>query len=166
MLPSATWQVKRGDAVSEVESGQSRESAFRIPIRRAAALPDTYAPDGSEIRLLLTDNEGATRVSVCEVRLPAGQVSRPVWHRTVEECWYVLAGTGEVWRCPPGPDAMVCPPTRVSASDLLVIPSGWRFQFRACPESELRLLCFTSPPWPGPDEAVAADAGGLGRPTV
>ncbi len=43
------------------------------------------APDGSEIRLLATAAQGATRASLCEVRLGAGGVSRPVCHGTVEE---------------------------------------------------------------------------------
>ena len=49
-------------------------------------------PDGSEIRSLIDDRHGATRGSLVEVTLPAGQVSRSVWHRTVEEVWYVLEG--------------------------------------------------------------------------
>jgi mannose-6-phosphate isomerase-like protein (cupin superfamily) len=90
-------------------------------------------------------------------------VSRPVYHRTVEEIWYVIAGKGEVWRCPEGAKAA---PGDVRPGDSLVIPTGWRFQFKAAPDSELRFLCFTSPPWPGPDEAQPAESGGLGAPTV
>ena len=55
---------------------------------------DVIAPDGSEIRLLVDQRHEATRASLVEVRLPAGAVSRPVWHRTVEEIWYVLEGQG------------------------------------------------------------------------
>ena len=133
------------------------------PIRRAQSSADSLAPDGSEIRLLATSTEGATRASLCEVRLPPGAVSRPVYHRTVEEIWYVVAGKGEVWRSPKGSEAS---PVAVSPGDTLVIPTGWRFQFRAAPDSELRFLCFTSPLWPGPDEAQPAESGGLGSPTV
>ena len=63
------------------------------------------APDGSEVRLLLTDEQGATRCSVAEVSIAAGEVSRPVRHRTVEEAWYVVEGAGQVWRCPPSSDS-------------------------------------------------------------
>ena len=129
------------------------------PSRRAADEPDTLAPDGSEIRLLVT----ATRASLCEVRLAPGAVSRPVSHRSVEEIWYVIAGRGRVWRCPPGVRAE---PIDISAGDALVIPTGWRFQFSAAATSELRFLCFTAPPWPGADEAVEEDSGDLGPPTV
>jgi mannose-6-phosphate isomerase-like protein (cupin superfamily) len=71
-------------------------------VGRAAPAADTTAPDGSEIRLLATEAQGATRASLCEVRLPAGATSRPVFHRTVEEIWYVLEGRGRVcWDRPP-----------------------------------------------------------------
>lgn len=102
-----------------------------------------------------------------EVVLPAGQVSRPVYHQTVEEIWYVLAGAGQVWRCPPDVvDPASVPPLPVSPGDALVIPTGWSFQFSADVAGELRFLCLTLPPWPGPDEAQPATTGGLGAPTV
>ncbi len=133
------------------------------PSGRAARAPDTVAPDGSEIRLLATSAQGAARASVCEVRLAPGTVSRPVRHRTVEEIWYVTSGSGRVWRCPPGGTAE---PIEVTAGDTLVIPTGWSFQFSAAPDAELRFVCFTTPPWPGPEEAEAVPFGGLGPPTV
>jgi mannose-6-phosphate isomerase-like protein (cupin superfamily) len=132
-------------------------------IGRASREPDTIAPDGSEIRLLATGTQGATRASLCEVRLAPGAVSRPISHRSVEEIWHVIEGRGEVWRCPPGAEAA---PVEVKPGDTLVIPVGWRFQFSASPETGLRFLCYTSPPWPGPDEALPADPGPLGIPTV
>jgi mannose-6-phosphate isomerase-like protein (cupin superfamily) len=133
------------------------------PVGRAASDPDTRAPDGSEIRVLVTAVQGSSRASLCEVRLPAGGTSRPVAHRSVEEIWYVVEGRGEVWRCPPGGEGTA---VAVQAGDALVIPTRWRFQFRATPGSGLRFLCYTVPPWPGPDEAEPAGPGGLGPPTV
>ena len=135
------------------------------PSRRGDA-PDLYAPDGSEIRLLADGRHGAVKSSTVEVTLPAGQVSRPVYHRTVEETWYILEGRGRVWRCPPDADAASVPPQDVAAGDALVIPTGWRFQFAAAPDKPLRFLCHTTPPWPGEDEAAPAEHGGLGEPTV
>ena len=132
-------------------------------IGRAAREPDTLAPDGSEIRLLATGIHGATRASLCEVRLRAGAVSRPVRHRSIEEIWHVTAGRGRVWRCPPGHQAQ---PVEVAVGDTLVIPTGWDFQFSAALDADLRLLCYASPPWPGPDEAEPAEPGALGTPTV
>jgi mannose-6-phosphate isomerase-like protein (cupin superfamily) len=72
------------------------------PVGRASRSPDTIAPDGSEIRLLATSTHGATRATLCEVRLGPGAISRPVFHASVEEIWYVISGRGRVWRCPPG----------------------------------------------------------------
>ena len=142
------------------------------PPSRRAAQPDATVPDGSEIRLLADGRHAATKSSMVEVTLPAGQVSRPVYHRTVEEIWYILEGEGQVWRCPPdaasvGPEPVEGPsPQHVSPGDALVIPTGWRFQFAAAPEGPLRFLCHTTPPWPGEDEAVASEHGGLGEATV
>ncbi len=135
-------------------------------VRRRPREPDVYAPDGSAIRLLADERTGATKSSTVEVALPAGQVSRPVYHRTVEETWYILEGRGRVWRCPPDADAASAPAVEVSAGDVLVIPTGWRFQFAAGPDGELRFLCHTTPPWPGEDEAVPIERGGIGEPTV
>lgn len=116
--------------------------------------PDAIAPDGSEIRYLVTDAE---RASLVEVRLPAGATSRPVRHRSVEEIWFFLEGEGEVWHG--GEVQAVRPGSRV------VIRRGTAFQFRAGPGG-LRFLCFTSPPWPGESEAETVAEGGLGRPTA
>lgn len=103
------------------------------------------------------------RASAVDVRLPAGGVSRPVRHRTVEEIWVIASGRGRVWRCPPGADLA---PVDVREGDALVIPIGWNFQFAAARDSALRLICFTTPPWPGGDEAEPAEPRPLGPPTV
>ena len=63
-----------------------------LPVGRRSISPDATAPDGSEIRLLATSDNGATKSSLVEVTLDAGQVTRPVFHRMVEEVWYVLEG--------------------------------------------------------------------------
>ena len=124
------------------------------------------APDGSEVRLLLTDEHMATRCSVVEVRIAAGGVSRPVRHRTVEEAWYVIEGEGEVWRCPPGQSADATTPSRVTTGDALIIPTGWTFQFRAVDDADLRFVCVTMPAWPGMYEAVETEEGGPWPPSL
>ena len=141
-------------------------NAPNLPVAHRNAGPDATAPDGSEIRLLIGDKHAARRASLVEVTLPAGQVSKPMWHRTVEEIWYILEGSGQVWRCPPTspPDSVL--PVSVSPGDALTIPTGWRFQFSASPDAPLRFLCHTTPAWPGADEAQPAAGGGLGQATV
>ncbi len=124
-------------------------------MERGADLPDAIAPDGSKIYFRVGD---ARRASVVEVVLAPGQTTRAVRHRTVEEIWYFLAGHGEVWLRPQT--------RRVGPGDIAVIPTGTDFQFRSTGSEPLRFLCFTPPPWPGDDEAVAVPYGGLGEPTV
>jgi mannose-6-phosphate isomerase-like protein (cupin superfamily) len=115
-------------------------------------VPDAVAPDGSEIYFRVVD---AKHASVVEVVLGPGKTSRPVRHRTVEEVWYFVAGTGDVW---------VDPATHaVAPGDIVVIPAGMAFQFRATGDEPLRFLCFTSPPWPGDGEAMPVENGGLGE---
>ncbi len=86
--------------------------------------------------------------------LRPGGVSRPVRHRTVEEIWYFLAGTGKVW--------LEGEVIDVQTGSTVVIPTGRAFQFQTTGDQPLRFLCYTSPPWPGDDEAEEIDAGGLG----
>jgi mannose-6-phosphate isomerase-like protein (cupin superfamily) len=124
-------------------------------------VPDATAPDGSAIYFRVVD---AKSVSLVEVVLEPGMVSRPVHHRTVEEIWYFLAGGGQVWMR--SPDRETERTQRVAPGSAVTIPTGWDFQFSAEADAALRFLCFTSPPWPGVDEAVPVADGGLGRPTV
>lgn len=117
--------------------------------------PDAIAPDGSEIHYRVLN---ATRASLVEVVLKPGGVSRPVRHRTVEEIWYFLAGTGKVWL-----DGKLAD---VRAGSTVLIPTGRAFQFEATGDEPLRFLCYTSPPWPGDGEAEPVDIAGLGPAAV
>ena len=142
-------------------------SQYVPPLSQRSAEPDVTAPDGSEIRLLIDHRHDAVGASMVEVTLHAGQVSRPVYHRTVEELWYILQGSGRVWRCSPGvAEPSQVAPLSVAPGDAMVIPTGWMFQFAADDVGDLRFLCVTMPPWPGDDEAQPAGIGGLGKPTV
>ena len=150
-----------------IRGNMAREPVWpATPTAHRAPEADTIAPDGSEIRLLIDRRHRAEGASLVEVTLPPGQVSRPVWHRQVEEVWYILEGHGQVWRCPPEAEPERFPPISVAAGDALVIPPRWRFQFCAAADEALRFLCFMVPPWPGPDEAQPAEFGGLGPGTV
>jgi mannose-6-phosphate isomerase-like protein (cupin superfamily) len=120
-------------------------------------VPDTIAPDGSEIYFRVDD---ATRASLVEVVLAPGRTSRPIRHRTVEEIWYFLAGSGEVWLR--SPDGTVDSIRSIEPGAAITILTGWAFQFRALGHEPMRFLCYTSPPWPGDDEAVPVAEGGLG----
>lgn len=113
--------------------------------KRLANDYDTLAPDGSEIRLLSSTCRG----SMVHCTLNPGEVSLPVAHRTVEEVWYFLEGSGQVWRRSGDEERVV----DVAPGASLSIPVGAHFQFRTTGDSPLRILIVTMPPWPGEDEA-------------
>ncbi len=107
---------------------------------------DYLAPDGSEIRLLVT----GSRANLSHCVLPAGAVSAAICHRTVEELWYILEGTGEVWRSRDQKKRI----DQVMAGDSIRIPVGVSFQFKAFDSGPLKILLATMPPWPGAKEAT------------
>jgi mannose-6-phosphate isomerase-like protein (cupin superfamily) len=107
--------------------------------------PDLLAPDGSEVRILLSLTGG----SMAHFRLAPGQVSRPVRHRTVAEIWYILSGRGEMWRSAGDQEAV----TPLAPGTCLSIEPGTAFQFRAGTAGYLDAVAITMPPWPGEDEA-------------
>jgi mannose-6-phosphate isomerase-like protein (cupin superfamily) len=112
-------------------------------------LPNKYdylAPDGSEIRLLSQADAGG----MAHCTLPAGSVSSAVYHKTVEEIWYFISGSGEVWR-KKGEQEDV---ETVGAGTSLSIPCGTSFQFRNTSKHPLCFVLATIPRWPGADEAV------------
>jgi mannose-6-phosphate isomerase-like protein (cupin superfamily) len=115
---------------------------------RLPADPTTVAPDGSDVRVLLSL---PGRGSMAHFELAPGAVSGAVVHRTVEEIWFVLGGRGEMWRAAGGEEEIVA----LAAGTCLTIPVGTRFQFRALGPEPLAALGTTMPPWPGDDEAVA-----------
>lgn len=119
---------------------------------------DYVAPDGSEIRNLIRGSNGILAHCV----LPAGQISAAVRHQTVEELWYVLEGSGAIWRARDGEPARTDP---LKPGDSARIAAGTAFQFRADSQTSLKLLLTTMPPWPGPHEAVPTN-GGLATPTA
>ena len=111
--------------------------------------PDGLAPDGSEFRLLV-DLAGG---SMAHFTLGPGKTSAAVAHRTVEEVWYILSGTGELWRRQDGREEI----TALEPGLALTIPLGTGFQFRNMGAEPLTFVLVTMPPWPGPDEAVRID---------
>jgi mannose-6-phosphate isomerase-like protein (cupin superfamily) len=118
--------------------------------------PDAVAPDGSDVRVLLKVAGGG----LAHFELAAGQTSVAVRHRAVEEIWYFLRGTGEMWR-KSGDDEQV---VAVSAGVCITIPLGTAFQFRVTGDLPLAAIGATIPPWPGTGEAVIVT--GPWEPTV
>lgn len=111
--------------------------------------PSVVAPDGSNVRILLTRSGG----SMSHFELPPGSTSKAVEHRTVEEVWYVVGGRGEMWRRFEDVEEV----TPLAVGVCLTIPLGTAFQFRALGDEPLTAVAITMPPWPGEDEAIFVD---------
>lgn len=109
-----------------------------------ADAPMERAPDGSEVRPMLRVKGG----SMAHFRLPAGAVSMAVMHRSVEELWHVVAGSGELWRKTGSKEETAALEPGISVS----IPVGTSFQFRA--STTVEIIAVTMPPWPGDTEAT------------
>ena len=121
----------------------------RLTTRRMSATPDATAPDGSEVRVL----PGLAGGGMAHFRLAPGETSRAVRHRTVEEIWFVVAGTGQMWRQLEDDERI----DDLEPGVCLTIPLGTTFQFRSPGPAPLEIVGVTIPPWPGPDEAIHAE---------
>lgn len=110
------------------------------------------APDGAEIRNLVHHAQGATRLSLAEALVPAGQRTAKVYHQTVyEEIWYFVQGRGVMHLHQPGQDAEEA--FAVEPGDAVLIPAGHGFWVENTGTDALIFLCCGSPPWPGDEEA-------------
>jgi len=116
-------------------------STMRLP-----AGPTVIAPDGSDVRVLL----GLSAGGMAHFELAAGKVARAVTHQTVEEVWFVVSGSGEMWRKQGEQEETVT----LEPGVCLTIPLGTHFQFRASASQSVAAIGITMPPWPGEGEAV------------
>ena len=123
---------------------------------RLPALPDIVAPDGSDVRILLKTPRG----SMAHFELASGRASDPIHHRAVDEIWFVLSGSGEMWRSAQGQEEVVT----LEPGVCVTIPAGTHFQFRAMGGAALAAVGVTMPPWPGPEEAVPVPGKWPGSP--
>jgi mannose-6-phosphate isomerase-like protein (cupin superfamily) len=117
-----------------------RFDTIRLPAAR-----DVVAPDGSDVRVLLRLDGG----SMAHFELAAGRTSRAVAHRSVDEIWYVLHGSGQMWRRQDDREEVA----DLGPGSCLSIPAGTQFQFRSTGGTPLAAVAVTMPPWPGEDEA-------------
>jgi mannose-6-phosphate isomerase-like protein (cupin superfamily) len=123
-----------------------------------AAAPVVTAPDGSEVRpLCVVPGAG----SFAHFRLAAGEVAKAVVHATVQEIWYVVGGTGTMWRrC-----GDVAETVDLRPGLCLTIPLGTSFQFRAGSSAPLEIVAATMPPWPVESADEATVVAGPWEPT-
>ena len=124
--------------------------------KRLPVAHDVFAPDGSDVRNLLTLGGG----SMAHFELAPGQTSVAEAHRTVDEIWYFLSGRGEMWR-KLGDQETVEP---VDPGVCITIPVGTHFQWRSFGYEPLGAIGVNMPPWPGEEEAYRVE--GIWEPTV
>ena len=129
---------------------------MRFATKRIAGVPDAIAPDGSEVRVLCHGARGGLAV----FSLPSQAVSKAVAHHTVEEIWYVISGSGRMWRKLGEGEEIV----ELGPGISLTIPTGTHFQFRCDGPEPLVVLGATMPPWPGESEAYRVE--GTWQPSV
>jgi mannose-6-phosphate isomerase-like protein (cupin superfamily) len=119
-------------------------------------LPDATSPAGADIRFIM---EGTTG-NMIHSTVPPGQINRATVHSTVSEFWYILEGTGEIWRRNDTEERV----TPLVAGVSIDIPVGTAFQYRSTGDTPLKFICITMPPWPGDHEATYLE--GAWDPTV
>jgi mannose-6-phosphate isomerase-like protein (cupin superfamily) len=110
-------------------------------------IPAWRTLDGSRIRELVAyRNSSAQFQSLAEATVEPGQQTRLHLHRTSEEIYYILSGTGEV--CLGEEREVVTPQTAV------LIPAGTPHKIRNTGSVPLVFLCICSPPYEHADTLI------------
>jgi mannose-6-phosphate isomerase-like protein (cupin superfamily) len=125
--------------------------------------PDSSSPDGrAEIRYILDSKGGDLTHAVC----PAGEVAPTHELPELDEAYFVLGGSGEIWRRHQKWEGI----TALRPGRFVWMPRGTQFQYRASQGSSLVFLVVVLPSWrrelfhtvdAGP---WAAGAGGVSSP--
>lgn len=110
---------------------------------------DAKSPAGADIRFIM-DGPAANMI---HSTVPPGQINRATIHSTVSEFWYVLEGSGQIWRKNASEEKF----TELEPGVSIDIPVGTAFQYRANGTKPLTFICITMPPWPGDHEANHID---------
>jgi mannose-6-phosphate isomerase-like protein (cupin superfamily) len=127
------------------DSADQRGAPMSFDTKELSRLPDTVAPDGSEVRVLCQLRDGG----MAHFTLAPRAVSRAVAHRTIVEIWYFLSGRGQMWRRLRDHEEIL----EVKSGTSITIPVGTHFQFRSDTDDPLTAVAVTMPPWPGDEEA-------------
>ena len=119
------------------------------------------APDGSTVRVLC---HLSGLGSFAHFQLEPGEVSKAVSHATVQEIWYIIGGTGQMWRHQEGHEPRT---VDLGPGICLTIPLGTTFQFRAdSPDEPLQAVAVTMPPWPADSQDEARPEQGCWKPVL
>ena len=132
-------------------NSKAAQSMYDTPDTRSLeSAPEVIAPDGSTVRPLC---QISGLGSFAHFQLQPGEISKAVSHATVQEIWYIIGGTGKMWRRQDGQEPS-CEDLRPGIC--LTIPLGTTFQFRADNASgPLRGVAVTMPPWPADSDHEA-----------
>ncbi|MBP84411.1 MAG: hypothetical protein CMO61_11255 [Verrucomicrobiales bacterium] len=96
--------------------------------------------DGSTIRSILDlSNAPVEKQSLAEAILPPGGATERHWHKTSEEFYFILQGTGTV--------EIDGSKQEIRVGDAVLIPNGQWHQIIADSHTELRFLCCCAPPY-------------------
>jgi mannose-6-phosphate isomerase-like protein (cupin superfamily) len=102
--------------------------------------------------------------SFAHFQLGPGEIAIAVSHATVQEIWYVIRGTGQMWRKQDGQQQTT---VELRPGTCLTIPLSTAFQFRAADTQDaLEVVAVTMPPWPVHDEHEARPEQGPWTATV
>jgi mannose-6-phosphate isomerase-like protein (cupin superfamily) len=122
--------------------------------------PQVTAPDGSAVRPLC---QITGLGSFAHFQLEPGETAKAVSHATVQEIWYIIGGTGQMWRRHNDEEPTYA---ELRPGICLTIPLGTTFQFRAEDSGDpLRVVAVTMPPWPVNSEHEARLEQGPWSPT-
>src|SRR6266853_3835797 len=98
-------------------------SSTAFDTKRIAVTPDVIATDGCEVRVLCATSRGGMALFT----LGPGLVARAVAHRTIEEIWVVIRGSGRMWRKAGEREDIA----KLAAGVSVSIPTGTHFQLRS-----------------------------------
>lgn len=119
-----------------------------MTVRNLAAQNPFTTADGSTIRSILDHTNAPVREqSLAEATLLPGGSTQRHWHKTSEEFYFLLEGSGlmEI----DGETRTVVP------GDAILIPAGAWHQITAAADAPLRFLCCCAPPYSHDDTFFA-----------
>ena len=111
-----------------------------MTVRQIAEQEPFTTADGSTIRSILDlSNASVEKQSLAEATLPPGGATERHSHKTSEELYFILEGSGNM--------EIEGEAQKVGVGDAILIPNGKWHQITANEDSKLRFLCCCAPPY-------------------
>lgn len=115
-------------------------------IIRASERDPLIPPDGSEVRELARPPDSARNQSLAEARVPPGSETVEHFHRSSEEIYCFLEGSGRM--------RFGDQTAPVESGEVVVIPPGVRHKLWNTGTEPLVLLCCSAPPYSDDDTVL------------